>query len=228
MSTTASIIRDPSLAPQGEAKIEWVQAHMPVLRAIGERLKAEGIFQGRRIAMSIHLEAKTANLALTLREAGAQVAVTGCNPLSTQDDVAAHLVRDHRISVFAIKGEDHDTYYDHIRAALAHAPTITMDEGADLVGQGAVRHPPSSAYRSRLRQPEARLNPDGHRGSAKTRARRARRLRGAFGPWARRLWSPRPAPGRRYTVCPPSTTMACPTTKAAASEHSQRTAAAIS
>jgi adenosylhomocysteinase len=107
---------------------------MPVLRQLRERFAREQPLAGRRLAACLHVTTETANLAVTLKAGGADVALCASNPLSTQDDVAAHLVRDHGIAVFAIKGEDHATYYEHIRAALAHRPDITMDDGADLVG----------------------------------------------------------------------------------------------
>ena len=106
---------------------------MPVLRQIRERFAKEQPLAGRRLSACLHVTTETANLAVTLQAGGADVALCASNPLSTQDDVAAHLVRDHGIKVYAIKGEDHDTYYEHIRAALAHRPDITMDDGADLV-----------------------------------------------------------------------------------------------
>jgi len=107
---------------------------MPVLRQLRERFAQERPLAGKRLSACLHVTTETANLAVTLQAGGADVALCASNPLSTQDDVAAHLVQDHGIKVFAIKGEDHATYYDHIRAALAHRPDITMDDGADLVG----------------------------------------------------------------------------------------------
>jgi len=107
---------------------------MPVLRQIRERFATERPLEGRRLSACLHVTTETANLAVTLKAGGADVALCASNPLSTQDDVASHLVRDHGIKVFAIKGEDKDTYYEHLRAALAHRPDITMDDGADLVG----------------------------------------------------------------------------------------------
>lgn len=127
-------VRDLALADGGRLRTEWAERQMPVLRLIRERFQRERPLEGRRIAACLHVTTETANLAITLKAAGADVALCASNPLSTQDDVAAHLVRDHEISVFAIRGEDHDTYYDHIRAVLAFGPEITMDDGADLVG----------------------------------------------------------------------------------------------
>ena len=138
MTTTArnaaSDIKDLSLAPEGRRRTEWAERSMPVLRQLRQRFAREKPLAGRRLAACLHVTTETANLAVTLKAGGADVVLCGSNPLSTQDDVAAHLVKDHGIKVFAIRGEDHATYYDHIRAALAHAPDITMDDGADLVG----------------------------------------------------------------------------------------------
>jgi adenosylhomocysteinase len=127
-------IKDIRLADEGRRRTEWAERSMPVLRQIRERFKRERPLQGKKVSACLHVTTETANLAVTLKAGGADVALCGSNPLSTQDDVAAHLVRDHDIKVFAIKGEDHATYYDHIRAALAHRADITMDDGADLVG----------------------------------------------------------------------------------------------
>lgn len=137
MSTHTGVVsdvKDPALAGRGRARTEWAERQMPVLRQIRERFAQERPLAGQRISACLHVTTETANLAITLKAGGADVALCASNPLSTQDDVAAHLVRDHEISVFAIRGEDHDTYYDHIRAALAHRPHLTMDDGADLVG----------------------------------------------------------------------------------------------
>ncbi len=130
---TASDIRDPSLAPAGELRIEWAAREMPVLRLIGERFAKEKPLKGIRISACLHITTETANLALTLKAGGAEPALCASNPLSTQDDAAACLVMEHGIPVFAIKGEDNETYYKHINAALNHSPHITMDDGADLV-----------------------------------------------------------------------------------------------
>jgi len=132
--TAASDVKDLSLAAEGRRRTEWAERSMPVLRQIRERFAREQPLAGRRLSACLHVTTETANLAVTLKAGGADVVLCGSNPLSTQDDVAAHLVKDHGIKVFAIKGEDHATYYDHIRAALAHRPDITMDDGADLVG----------------------------------------------------------------------------------------------
>jgi adenosylhomocysteinase len=127
-------VRDLGLAEKGRLRTEWAERQMPVLRQIRERFARERPLEGRRLAACLHVTTETANLAITLKAGGADVVLCASNPLSTQDDVAAHLVADHQIATFAIKGEDHDTYYQHIRAALAHMPSITMDDGADLVG----------------------------------------------------------------------------------------------
>src|SRR2546430_4156627 len=127
-------IKDIRLADEGRRRTEWAERSMPVLRQLRVRFTRERPLAGKRLAACLHVTTETANLAVTLQAGGADVALCASNPLSTQDDVAAHLVRDHGIKVFAIKGEDHATYYEHIRAALAHHADITMDDGADLVG----------------------------------------------------------------------------------------------
>jgi adenosylhomocysteinase len=127
-------VRDLALADEGRRRTEWSERSMPVLRLLRERFAKERPLAGRRLSACLHVTSETANLAITLKAGGAEVALCASNPLSTQDDVAAHLVRDHGIAVFAIKGEDHATYYDHLRACLAHRPDVTMDDGADLVG----------------------------------------------------------------------------------------------
>ena len=117
----------------GRYRIEWAEREMPVLRAIRERFAKEKPLTGVRVAACLHVTTETANLMHTLQVGGADVVLCASNPLSTQDDVAASLVAHHEIPVYAIKGEDNATYYDHIRAALDHNPHITMDDGADLV-----------------------------------------------------------------------------------------------
>lgn len=126
-------IRDLRLAPQGKKRIRWADHDMPVLRRVRERFQKEKPFRGMRFSACLHVTAETANLVDTLKAGGAQVVLCASNPLSTQDDVAAALVKYSAIPVFAIKGEDHNTYYRHLRAALDHAPVLTMDDGADLV-----------------------------------------------------------------------------------------------
>jgi len=126
-------IKDISLAPKGKKRIEWADRDMPVLRQIRERFAKEKPLAGRRMSACLHITAETANLARTLQAGGAELVLCASNPLSTQDEVAASIVQDFGIPVFAIKGEDHDTYYRHLRAAIAHRPEVTMDDGADLV-----------------------------------------------------------------------------------------------
>ena len=128
-------IRDLSLAPGGRYRIEWAERDMPVLRTIRERFAQDRPLDGVKISACLHVTTETANLARTLQAGGADVVLVASNPLSTQDDVAASLVSHFEIPVFAIKGEDNDTYYDHIKAALDHKPHITMDDGADLVSE---------------------------------------------------------------------------------------------
>ncbi|MBI4538467.1 MAG: adenosylhomocysteinase [Gemmatimonadetes bacterium] len=127
-------IRDPGLAEAGRLRTEWAERSMPVLRQIRARFEAERPLERKRLSACLHVTSETANLVHTLKAGGAEVALCASNPLSTQDDVAAHLVVNEGISVYARKGEDHRTYYEHIRAALAHRPDLTMDDGADLVG----------------------------------------------------------------------------------------------
>ena len=126
-------IRDIELAEQGKKRIEWADNQMPVLKSIRNRFEKEQPLKGTKISACLHVTSETANLMRTLKAGGADVAICASNPLSTQDDVAASLVKDYSISVFAIKGEDNDTYYSHIKACLEHGPHITMDDGADLV-----------------------------------------------------------------------------------------------
>jgi adenosylhomocysteinase len=126
-------IKDINLAAKGKLRIEWAEQSMPVLRLIRERFSKEQPLKGIRIAACLHVTTETANLARTLKAGGAEVALCASNPLSTQDDVAASLVKDYEIPVFAIKGEDNETYYKHIHSALDHKPVITMDDGADVV-----------------------------------------------------------------------------------------------
>ncbi|MGI8496000.1 MAG: adenosylhomocysteinase [Gemmatimonadaceae bacterium] len=127
-------VKDLGLAEQGRLRTEWAERSMQVLRQIRERFAKERPLAGKKLSACLHVTAETANLMVTLKAGGADIALCASNPLSTQDDVAAHLVQDHGIKVFAIKGEDNDSYYEHIRAAIAHEPVITMDDGADVVG----------------------------------------------------------------------------------------------
>ena len=126
-------VKDLKLAKQGKLRVEWAAEEMPVLELISERFKKEKPLKGVTIAACLHVTTETANLALTLKEGGANVVLCASNPLSTQDDAAAYLVKDHGISVFAIKGENTKTYYSHINSTLDLSPNITMDDGADLV-----------------------------------------------------------------------------------------------
>src|SRR6187200_998630 len=127
-------VKDLALAPEGVRRIEWADRQMPVLAAIRERFDREQPLSGYRISACLHVTTETANLARTLKAGGADVVLCASNPLSTQDDVAAALVEEYDVSVFAINGEDNDTYYAHIQAAVDHKPQITMDDGADVIG----------------------------------------------------------------------------------------------
>ena len=126
-------IKDTNLAPKGKKRIEWADNDMPVLRQVRERFDYEKPLRGRNMSACLHITAETANLARALKAGGADLVLCASNPLSTQDDVAASLVSDFSIPVFAINGEDNDTYYRHIKAAIEHEPVVTMDDGADLV-----------------------------------------------------------------------------------------------
>jgi len=126
-------VKSLALAPQGKKRILWAGQDMPVLRRVRERFEKEKPLRGLRFSACLHVTAETANLVQTLKAGGAQVVLCASNPLSTQDDVAASLVQNNKIPTYAIKGEDHKTYYRHLRAALDHEPVITMDDGADLV-----------------------------------------------------------------------------------------------
>src|SRR5574341_1326 len=128
-------IKDIELAEKGRLRIEWAEQNMPVLRLIRKRFKKEQPLAGMRVSACLHVTTETATLVETLKAGGADVALCASNPLSTQDDVAASLVKHSGIPVFAIKGEDHKTYYKQLQSALAHRPVVTMDDGADLVSQ---------------------------------------------------------------------------------------------
>ena len=130
-----SDIADLSLAPEGKKRILWADNDMPVLAAIRKRFARTRPLRGENVSACLHITAETANLARTLKAAGANVVLCASNPLSTQDDVAASLVKDFKISVFAICGENRTTYYKHINAAVDHKPVITFDDGADLVNE---------------------------------------------------------------------------------------------
>lgn len=127
-------IKDKSLAPKGKLRIEWADRQMPVLRMIRERFEKEKPLAGLKMSCCLHVTTETANLMRTLKAGGADVVLCASNPLSTQDDVAASLVVDYGIPVFARKGEDTETYYKHLKAAIEHGPDITQDDGCDLVG----------------------------------------------------------------------------------------------
>ncbi|MGH9358281.1 MAG: adenosylhomocysteinase [Terriglobia bacterium] len=131
--STSYDVKDLNLAAKGKLRIEWAEQWMPVLRLIRGRFAKEKPLKGVRASACLHVTTETANLAITLKEGGADLVLCASNPLSTQDDVAASLVKDYGIPTFAIKGEDNDTYYSHILSALAHKPHMTMDDGADLV-----------------------------------------------------------------------------------------------
>jgi adenosylhomocysteinase len=126
-------IKDIRLAEKGRLRIEWARQDMPVLDLVRKRFKKEQPLKGQRISACLHVTTETANLMIALKTGGADVKLCASNPLSTQDDVAAALVEHFKIPAFAVKGEDNETYYGHIRSSLAHRPTITMDDGADLV-----------------------------------------------------------------------------------------------
>ncbi|HIP17640.1 MAG TPA: adenosylhomocysteinase [Methanothermococcus okinawensis] len=127
-----SKVRDINLAPEGELKMEWAKVHMPVLNLIREEFRAEKPFNGITIGMALHLEAKTAILAETLMEGGAKIVITGCNPLSTQDDVAAACVKK-GMNVYAWRGETNEEYYENLNKVLDYNPDIVIDDGADLI-----------------------------------------------------------------------------------------------
>ena len=126
-------IKDHALAAEGQDRMDWAAREMPVLRQIQERFSKEKPLEGLRISACLHVTTETSNLILTLKEGGAEVALCASNPLSTQDDVAAALVSNHSVPIFAIKGEDDKVYYDHLNSALDHKPHLTLDDGADLV-----------------------------------------------------------------------------------------------
>src|ERR1700694_201254 len=134
-TSTKGDVKDLFLAARGKDRIEWAAKEMPVLRLIRERFSQDQPLKGVRMAGCLHITSETANLALTLQAAGADLTLCASNPLSTQDPVAAALVAKHGVSVFARRGEDHETYYQHLRAALEPGPQMTMDDGCDLVSE---------------------------------------------------------------------------------------------
>ncbi|GAC1621729.1 MAG: adenosylhomocysteinase [Ktedonobacteraceae bacterium] len=131
--STQGDIKDGSLSARGKDRIEWAAKDMPVLRLIRERFEKDKPLQGVRMSGCLHITTETANLAITLKAGGADLVLCASNPLSTQDEVAAALVSEYGIPTFAIKGEDEQTYYHHLNAALDHKPNMTMDDGCDLV-----------------------------------------------------------------------------------------------
>ncbi len=133
ISTKGYDVKDIELAAQGQDLIDWAAREMPVVLLIRERFEREKPLQGLRVSACLHVTSETANLMITLRAGGADVVLAASNPLSTQDPVAAALTRNHGVHTFAIKGEDNETYYSHLEAALEHRPNFTMDDGADLV-----------------------------------------------------------------------------------------------
>jgi adenosylhomocysteinase len=133
LKVKAADVKDLKLAADGQNLIDWAEREMPVLRLIRERFEKEKPLAGRKVAACLHVTSETANLMLTLKAAGADIALCASNPLSTNDAVAAALASTHGIKTYAIRGEDNDTYYQHIEAALDHHPAMTMDDGADLV-----------------------------------------------------------------------------------------------
>jgi adenosylhomocysteinase len=126
-------IKDVNLAPGGRRRMEWAEVEMPVLRGVLQRFRDERPFAGLRLGACMHVTTETANLMISLQAGGADIALCASNPLSTQDDVAAALVSYYEIPVYAIKGEDNQTYHRHIKAVLDHRPHLIMDDGADLV-----------------------------------------------------------------------------------------------
>ncbi|NQT29037.1 MAG: adenosylhomocysteinase [Candidatus Saganbacteria bacterium] len=134
-------IKDKNLAPAGKRRIEWAERDMPVLSLVKEKFSKSQILSGKKMSACLHITAETANLARALKAGGADIVLCASNPLSTQDDVAASLVVDYGIPVYAIKGEDNKTYYRHLIAAVEHSPVVTMDDGCDLVSAISAKHP---------------------------------------------------------------------------------------
>ncbi|MFA5113414.1 MAG: adenosylhomocysteinase [Candidatus Margulisiibacteriota bacterium] len=134
-------IKDPALAPKGKLRIEWAERDMPVLARVREKFAKSQVLKGKKLSACLHVTAETANLVRTLKAGGADIVLCASNPLSTQDDVAASLVADYGIPVYAIKGENTDTYHKHLVAAIEHSPVITMDDGCDLVSAISAKYP---------------------------------------------------------------------------------------
>jgi adenosylhomocysteinase len=157
-------VKDMALAGEGYDKIEWAEKRMPVLRIIRERFKKERPLKGVRISCCLHVTTETANLVRTLKEGGAEVALCASNPLSTQDDVAASIVKHLKIPTFAIRGETEEEYYKHIMQALSIMPNLTMDDGADLVGSlHMIAHKRYEALHPSLRRLVKGLKKDGRK-----------------------------------------------------------------
>lgn len=133
MRTSRGDVKDPKLAKEGKKRYEWADQHMPALRQIREVFSREQPLKGIRLAACLHVTSETANLMRTLKAGGADVTLCASNPLSTQDDIAAGLVKHEGIPTFAIRGENNKSYYAHLHQALAHQPSVTLDDGADLV-----------------------------------------------------------------------------------------------
>ena len=133
MTATQNEIKDISLAPLGQERTQWANSQMPVLKLIRERFQKEKQIKGIKISACCHVTTETANLAITLQAGGANCVLIASNPLSTQDDVAAHLVKNYGISVFAIKGESTEMYRKHVMNALEHKPNIIIDDGSDVI-----------------------------------------------------------------------------------------------
>ncbi len=133
-TATGYDVKDIALAEEGVRRIEWADSSMPVLRSIRQRFEKEKPLEGVRISACLHVTTETANLMRTIAAGGGDVVLCASNPLSTQDDVAAALVKNYGVPTYAIKGEDNDTYYNHILAAVEHRPQVTMDDGADVIG----------------------------------------------------------------------------------------------
>ncbi|MCU0641100.1 MAG: adenosylhomocysteinase [Candidatus Margulisbacteria bacterium] len=134
-------IKDKNLAPKGKARIEWAERDMPVLAQVKEKFTKNQVLKGKKMSACLHVTAETANLVRTLKDGGADIVLCASNPLSTQDDVAASLVTDYGIPVYAIKGEDNETYFKHLTAAIEHGPVVTMDDGCDLVSAISAKYP---------------------------------------------------------------------------------------
>lgn len=134
-------IKDINLAAEGKKRIKWSDNDMPVLQQIRKRFEKEKPFKGLKMSLCLHITAETANLARTLKAGGADIVLCASNPLSTQDDVAASLVKDYEIPTFSIRGEDRDTFFKHLESTIKHGPDVTMDDGADLISVIHKKHP---------------------------------------------------------------------------------------